>query len=551
MRLAVVSACVVALAATPAAAGSFPGRNGAIAFVSDRLGANNLYLVEPDGSAVQELTHSFAPVADLQVSSDRRRVVFTRIEQFESTEVWVSTIGGLDPRRLVVGRELTSNSEPTWSPDGRRVAFIRFDHRDEQPASAFVIDVEGGRAQQISRGRELSEPSWSPDGERIAFTDESTFTAEELPCGIVIMRPDGSGFRELRIRGSRCEIDPAWSPDGRRIAFWGDRGLGIVRADSTQLRWVARFRRNTVLADPEWSPDGAHIAFSAANAERGEGGIYVASTGRPGMRRITRGFADASPSWTSNDTLLFARKYDLWRASVRAEKAVRIADFRPATDPAWSPDRESIVFSGAGNRGGSDLFELAAPGGRWRTLVASGRDETTPAPSPDGRRLAFTRSGRSVWTAERNGQGARRLAYGQDPAWSPDGREIAHTVLAVWVVSSDGKRLRRLTPVVAAPPRGDGDWSPDGRRIAFTRPSADYTSFHVYVVNRDGTGRRALIRNASDPAWSPDGRSIAFVRDGDIWTFRLRDRREQRIVSSPFVEHSPAWGRAGVKLSAR
>jgi Tol biopolymer transport system component len=133
MRRLFVLAGVLALTAVSSAGAGRPEVNGEIAFVSDRRGADNLYAVQPDGSGLRELTHSFAAAGDLHVSRDRRLVAFARFDDLEKTEIWAATTRGTNPRRIVAGRGrvLNSNMQPAWSPDGRRLAFIRQDNEED------------------------------------------------------------------------------------------------------------------------------------------------------------------------------------------------------------------------------------------------------------------------------------------------------------------------------------------------------------------------------------------------------------------------------------
>jgi len=114
-----------------------------------------------------------------------------------------------------------------------------------------------------------------------------------------------------------------------------------------------------------------------------------------------------------------------------------------------------------------------------------------------------------------NGTGQHRLTpLGGDPSWAPDGRQIAFTHVrrvgdiftemgggaedGISVMRADGSHLKRLTTR-----RGDRDpaWSPRGSYIAFTRGSTTRPS--VWIMLRDGSGRRLLVANAEKPAWQP------------------------------------------------
>jgi polyisoprenoid-binding protein YceI len=170
------------------------------------------------------------------------------------------------------------------------------------------------------------------------------------------------------------------------------------------------------------------------------------------------------------------------------------------------------------------LFRALETGGRLTPLTPADRSSDTPALSPSGDRLAFSRleaGDRSrIYVSNVDGSGARALpAVGSAddaPSWSPDGRTIAFTCFEanedICVVGADGSDPHRLTSGPAYDSRPT--WSPDGSRIAFSRDG------HICTVRADGTRPRYLTRGLrlhdTAPAWSPDGRRIAFVRsDGE------------------------------------
>jgi Tol biopolymer transport system component len=253
--------------------------------------------------------------------------------------------------------------------------------------------------------------------------------------------------------------------------------------------------------------------------------------------------------------------------------------------PAWSPDGRKIAFTRNEDIGeyttfsDDDLFVMDADGSDLEQLTPErdGVHSGQPAWSPDGRRIAFVR-GTSVpssivvrpgdlFVMNADGSDERSLTGGwldARPAWSPDGREIAFSRAksfassrGIWVISATGGRPRQLTQT-AQSLDGAPAWSPDGTRIAFvrlTRESPNNGKAAIYMMNRDGSNLRDLLRNqlfdffSYGLTWSPDGTSIAFETSPNrectaISTVDVRSGVVRRLTSCERRKdstRSPAW----------
>jgi Tol biopolymer transport system component len=543
--VSLVPACAVALGTLiVTAAQSVPGprpANGDIVFVSDRRGVDNLYLARLDRSGIQELTHSALPVDAVRASPTGKRLALTVFkDSLQATEIWVTDLAGRRARRITPAREFVNDSGVDWSPDGKRLVFVRDD--GNEGFSAYVVALDGSPPKPIPRSGRLTSPAWSPDGERIAFIERN----DKGDCGVVTVRPDGSDRRSVPTTRRMCAYVAAWSSDGRMLTVGARNGLYTITLDGKPVRRLIGWR-GTSFGDLQWSPNGKNLVLTTYDpGTRRQGIALVSSAGR--LNWLVNGRFNVSPTWVDSTSLFFKRGRDLWTVRIGGSPK-RITHYRPASEPAWSPDGSTIAFT-ALDRGRFDtnIYELKPDGGSpWLSLVQSSAREHSPAWAPDGRHLAFTRDGQfwdSIWTASRGGGGERHIADGVTPAWSPDGAQIAYTVLALNVVPASGGRSQRLTPT-ATQLRSDAEWQPNGGRIAYTRYglTEDWdVRTNVYVVVPD-RWRHILIHNASDPAWSPDGKEVAFVRDGDIWVRRLQNGYEHLIVGGPFRERSPDWGR--------
>ena len=285
-----------------------------IVFVSWRDGNGEVYAMDANGSGPRNLTQNPAK-KDVRPawSPDGRRIAFVssrdRHQRMqpglrtppEQSDIYVMNADGSRKRNLT--RDRASDDYPTWSPDGRRIAFLH--GRGRGRGQLYVVNADGSGLRNLGRiaGPALfaSQLVWSPDGRTIYF-------------GRYLVSTDGSGARKLPY----IPLIAVWSPDGRQIAFVGNRATGlpgpgarfkddseiyVMNADGSGTR---RLTHNVGYdGEPAWSPDGRKIAFqSKRRAVRGvvggsKGEIYVMNADGSGKRNLTRNPAqDGTPSWS-------------------------------------------------------------------------------------------------------------------------------------------------------------------------------------------------------------------------------------------------------------
>lgn len=270
----------------------------------------------------------------------------------------------------------------------------------------FVVKPDGtGRRQLDTAG---SAPVFSPDGSRLAY----------VRSDIWVVNADGSGRHALN--GGGGAFAPTWSPDGRRIAYAvsgsTSTDIWVVGVDGGQPK---RLTSNASAGQPEWSPDGARIAFS-------DGG-RIKVMNRDGSGAVAVSPVDqlsSGPRWSPNGSLIAFMQTSLAPAS---ESITSLAVVRPdgeglktlspssAWPPVWSPNGDGILFSRSG-------FTLIHPDGSGRQSVPSAFGDTAVDWSPDGGQIPFIRS-QNVWVMKSNGSNQNQIASGSgstvpQPDWS-------------------------------------------------------------------------------------------------------------------------------------
>ena len=242
----------------------------------------------------------------LQVDVDARRTPGGRIAfsagSHPHEDVYVVNADGSGLRRLT--DDPGADFDPSWSPDGRRIAYRHEGGGGDATAEIYVMNADGSQQRNLTRrrGQDYS-PAWSPDGQRIAF---ASVRRGPMPT-IWVMDADGSNQRRVtRVSGEY----PAWSPDGRKIAFdrntFGPTGwdIWVVNADGSQPRPLVASRADEQGA--AWSPDGKTIAYgSSRGAPPNYTRIWLARANGSGQHLLTRRLGER-PAWSKRGTeLLF------------------------------------------------------------------------------------------------------------------------------------------------------------------------------------------------------------------------------------------------------
>lgn len=286
--------------------------NGPIYFrVGGGDGGSHIEAVEPDGSE-QRVVFEGEPmrIAQIAWSPDSTKIAYQN-PIADERGIFIANPDGSGALRLTEG---INDAWPSWSPDGTKIVFSssRSDPSIDLcepgadfrcPTDIFVMDSDGTHVTRLtSDDASEYQPDWSPDGRRIAFVRSTGGTGGEAPL-IFTMNADGSDVQQVSSGDGGSDFSPSWSPDGSEIVFLGfrfeDTGIWIAAADGSEERQV--FGRGWYsVDDPVWSPAGDLISF-VGSPEGGDAAsddeLYVMRPDGTNVRQI----ADASGMGVDGD----------------------------------------------------------------------------------------------------------------------------------------------------------------------------------------------------------------------------------------------------------
>ena len=258
--------------------------NSSIAFLSDRDGADNIFIISEDGTDELQLTRTSQDIGALGWTADGKRILFS-VYANEASRLYSIDPNGKNQREIasVPGRS------PTLSPDGSRLLYMV----GTWTATRLTVSgLDGSNVRQITDGSSIAwNNHWSPDGKRIAFTGRN---APEGELAIFVMNADGTGRHQVShlAPGSGNAQWPVWSPDGRQLAIQvnrlqtNDAYIWIVNVQTGDAQKLAAHDQPYLDETPSWFRDGKRIAFQSNRTGRME--VWVMNADGSGQRQITR-----------------------------------------------------------------------------------------------------------------------------------------------------------------------------------------------------------------------------------------------------------------------
>ena len=225
---------------------------------------------------------------------------------------------------------------PSWSPDGKRLAYVSFEGRN---SAIFVQDIKTGKRDKVAANKGInSAPAWSPDGSRLAMTLSKDGNTE-----IYIMHLSSKSLQRIT-RNKAIDTEPNWSSDGKKLAFTSDRG-GSPQIYEVSVLGDGKAKRLTFEgsynARPRYSSDGNFLTM--VTGEKGVYRIAILNLRSGYFDILTRARLDESPSFAPNDHMIIyttsgARGTALAAVSADGQVHQRLElQDGEVREPAWGP----------------------------------------------------------------------------------------------------------------------------------------------------------------------------------------------------------------------
>lgn len=430
-------------------------------------------------------------------------------------DIWVQPVGAGNPVRVTTSP--ANDWQPDWAPEGNRLVF----RSEREGGGLYVVPVLGGNENKVTSFG--YSPRWSPDGTQILFFSSILrINTAEVPK-LYVVGLDGKPPHEVLSErlAEFTSLRAAWHPDGQRVSLWGNhrrQGLGfwtvplaggeLVRSEYASMVTEQLKEARVSFADFQWAASGDALYFEGISAS----------------------------------------VLNLWKVTVEPRSLRWIAgperlttSAGPDVNIALSPDGRKLAFTSRTEQTRIWSFPFSAATGRVRDngqpITAAGMDAYFPDLTPDGRKLVFVtnRAGKRELRMRSLPDGDETILIADDltrasPRWSRDGKWLAYNRVYVaksvnaqnsWdiallsVDSGDERVLTTAGPLVEPP----WDWSTDGawilagfmrgaplRRLIGMIPVA--AALHAEAQMRVATSDPE--ENLYQARFSPDDRWISF-----------------------------------------
>ena len=522
---------------------------------------------------IQKLTTT-GNILQAVISPDGKTVVYAMFDAAGKQSLWSKRIGQANALQIVPPGEALFNSVAV-SPDSNSVYYSVTENKAQE--ILYRLPISGGTPRKITENL-ASTATFSPDGKRIAFVRDTPDKMRRL----IIAADDGSSEKEIyAVSDNHRLIEPRWSPNGEKFAFVAsdvtDKGRvwGIyeISADGGEVKAILPPQIGKVYA-PFWLRDGSGLLYNAEPTGSRQTQLWRVDYQSKEVSRLTNdvsSYEDASLSDDGNQIVVIQTEKtgDLWSLVwSQPQTASRLTESQNFIGYFTILPNGKILGEYIEN-GQNGLQFLAADGSSALPLFEQLNGERTPSVTNDGKSILFVsrRSGtQEIWKADLDGRNPQRLTDEktfvsnprQSPAgdeiffsrydgarwrlvkmpfqggditqiapeysilfsFSPDGQTFAYSYLDEqkrrWLTAIRKVSDNMLVKLFEIEPISFLDWTPDGKNLIYTTSESFRDGGNLWLQPIDGSPPKPVLESKQDriyhAAWSPDKQKLYLSR---------------------------------------
>jgi Tol biopolymer transport system component len=523
-------------------------KGGFVALQCYAGGTFHIWTMHPDGSGLKQITFGHGDDREPRVSPDGKTIAFDSDRAFEgSYDIYTVNVATGVVKRIT--KDPADEYEPNWSPDGSGLVFVS--GAGIAAKSIEYVDLASGKQHTVlavdPATARVDSPSFSPDGKHLAYVRFKGAGMFQDEAHLVVTGADGGEPSFTGTAGDTFPFPANWLSDGTLVYTANGKILHVDLASgeetaiaftatipSSRPRYVHKHydfdsaapRAVKGIYGPSLSPDGKSVAFVALNQ------VYVMKIGGKPVAVTNDGFYKQGPVWSPDGkTLAYVSDRggveNVWLHDISATDASgdKPAAASPTAQimPAWSPDARRIAFQD--QTGATLLIDVAT--GKTSPLAPS-----TFFPG----RASFAPGGKTV-------------AIATIKPYTKRFREGTSSMLMVDLASLHTQFFAPAPFESVTTRTEDGPiYAPNGKEMAFVMDDLLY----VMPVDADGhPSGKAIVLNdeiTDAPTWSGDSKHILYLSDGKL---RMLDRATKQVTPVPLeMTYTPAQPKDKILIHA-
>jgi Tol biopolymer transport system component len=456
-------------------------------------------------------------------------------------------VGGSTLQNLTGGIN-ENDMEPTFSPDGSRIAF----RSERNGGGIYVMGATGENVRLVVA--EGYNPTWSPDGQEIAYgTQSGSNLFNRVAVGSQIWIVNLQTNVKRRVAAGPDAVQPHWSPGGHRLAYWGlrnnaQRDIWTVPAVGGEPVAVTDDKAQD--SAPVWTPDGNYLYYASNRNGRlslwrvkidersgklqGEAEPLAAPSFYSMVLSVSRDGKRMAYGSRVAHTNIKRVPFDIERGEVTGESNWVTQSTKRATNQDVSPDGQWLTYYIYGDPQFDIFVAKVSDPAKMYQLTNDAHIDRAPRWSPDGRRIAFFSdlTGKyEIWTINPDGSDRRQLTFSRedqpgflDPAWSRDGTHMLFSYRGggAGFIMDLGRPYQEQDPFTFPPPPEAAatyvgySWSPDDRQIAGTTYTKNKEIPGIVIYDLASRQYQRLNHEGNGPIWLPDHRRLLFSHNNRI-----------------------------------